>query len=92
MSVLPFVRRTTSGEVPVLTRSLASKLSGSVAGATEAATQQAAVAANPSRLLLRQFCGHCLNRWQAPAKGRCPNCASDNVAVVEAVPCMAARL
>ncbi len=90
--VLEFKRRTVSGEVPVLTRSLASKLSGSVAGATEAQVQAAAVAANPSRLLVRQLCESCFYEWQAPAKGACPRCREKKVSVIEAVPCMAARL
>lgn len=91
MSVLPFTRRHTSGEVPVLSRPLAEKLSGSIRGADDAVVQAAAVAANPSRMLIRQACPTCLHRWQAPAQGRCPICGGASV-FVEKIPCMAVRL
>lgn len=89
MSVIPFVRRQKSGEVP---KPLAQKLSGSVQGADELAVQAAAVAANPSRLLVRQRCMRCAYTWQAPAAGRCPQCYNSATLKLGAVPCMAARI
>lgn len=91
MNVLPFVRRTVSREVPVLSRPLAEKLSGSVVGATELDVQCAAIAANPMRLLVRQGCGRCHHEWQAPVQGLCPRCSGGSF-FIEELPCMAVRL
>lgn len=92
MTVLSFFRVHASGEVPVLSRPLASKLSGSVVGATERDTQVAAIEANPMRLLVRSVCRACSYQWQAPALGKCPHCGSCWTQSLDAVPCMAARL
>lgn len=92
MSILPFTKRVASGEVPVLTPSLASKLSGSVVGATERDVQVAAVEMNPMRLLTHLCCCSCGYHWQAPSIGACPSCHSEAVRNDGAIPCMAARI
>lgn len=92
MSTLPFGKLAPSSEGIVLTPALRHALSGSVTGATDEAVQRAAVEANPSRLLIRMKCWKCSYAWQAPAKGNCPQCHCKIVEVLEALPCMAARI
>lgn len=89
MTLLDFWRRRMpSGELPmpeVL-------LNASLPHADEREVQQEAVAANPSRLLVRQQCWRCRHYWQAPVKGNCPRCHCPIVEVLEVLPCMAAKI
>ncbi len=82
--VLPFARHTADGFIPLVLR-------GSLAHATDLDVQQAAVEANPMRLLVRQGCAQCAYVWQAPKQGCCPQCGHESF-FIESVPCMAARI
>lgn len=94
MSVVPFkpkekpLRRPWTSNAPTL-----SPFGGSLEGATEQEVQLAAVKQNPMRLLVRKRCTVCEHRWQQPAAtGKCPNCHSDRVEVLHALPMMAQRV
>lgn len=53
---------------------------------------KAALEGAPMRMLRRQTCLNCNNVWQAPSRGNCPVCHSENTQVVESIPCMAKRV
>jgi hypothetical protein len=78
-------KRSASGELPL-------KFLGSVPNAEDASVQEQAVVQNPMRMLTRAICYNCRYEWQAPVVGLCPMCHTETVAVIEQVPCMAARI